>query len=199
MTKRRGKLLLLVVGIVAIVAILLITYSRSSDQTESTFRLRETRSYAIPKRPPPSAGGDRQVEADIEYVGPQLSPRVGEVKRFMMRFGLVRPPVAPRWHVEDIVLLDAQGRELHRMSTGSRSSAATRPWAHGGFMEDARKRQLVHIWTFDFPPHIDPSTPVTFRTRVGVNDHAPVLIEVKLPVIPPTTSPATSPPDAVDR
>jgi hypothetical protein len=149
----------------------------------------------IPKRPPPAVG-DRQVEADFEYVGPPLSPRVGEVKRFMMRLGLVRRPVAPRWHIEDIVLLDSQGRELHRMTT---RFSTTRPFARGGFVEDPRKRQLVHLWTFDFPPHIDPSTPVTFRTRLGVNDHAPVLIDVKLPVFHPTTTPTTSPSDAADR
>ena len=188
MTKRRRKLLLLVAA-VAMCLILLIASLRSSERP-TVFRLKEARAYVIPKHVAPLRHrGDRQVEADIEYVGPPLSPRVGTFKRFMMRLGLVRSPAAPRWHIEDIVLLDAQGRELHRMATGSMSNAATRPWARGGFMEDPRNGRLVHVWTFDFPAHIDPATPVTFRTRLGVNNHAPVLIEVKLPALPATTTP----------
>ena len=198
MASRRTKVLWFV-GVVATAASVIAIAWALRPARPGVFRLREARSYIIPRRLPPSmVSGDRQVEADFEYVGPTLSPRVGAVRRILMGIGALSRPPTVQWRVQDIVFLDEAGQELARLPV---IRSTTRPSAHPGFMEAPEKRQLVQLWTFDLPPGVDRSKPVTFRTRLGVNEHPPVVIEVKLPAMPrpdgeAASQPATSPADS---
>jgi hypothetical protein len=180
MPRLRRKLLWLAAVVIVLVPIL-IPWLLSRPQPQAVYRLRAVRAHVMPARPPGvTVQGNRMVEAEFEYVGPPLAPPTN-FRRLLNRANLTAAPPDVRWFVEDIVMVDEQGRELSKLAPGR---STTRPSAHGGFSEDRQKRQLVHLWTFDLPAGIDPSTAVTFRTRLGVNDHPPVLVEVTLPRIP---------------
>ena len=187
---RRGKLLW--VASVIVGSALIMTYFawRHAADAPHVFRLQTVFITQTAGMKTSTIYHDQQVNAEFEYAGPTLSPPPpASIRRLMFRIGLAgsHPPV--RWRMEDIVLLDAQRREVYRQPSVGRP-ATTRPAARMGFVEDRRRGKLNVVWNFDMPPGVDPSTPLKFQTRLGVNEHEPVLIEVAIPPMPSTRAAA---------
>jgi hypothetical protein len=187
--KMRGsrKKLLAVAAVVGVTLMATFFALRSNDAPQ-VFRLQTVSIAQTASMKPSAIYHDQQVDAEFEYAGPTLSPpSPHSITRLMFRVGLVRPHPTVRWRTEDIVLLDALGVEVYRQpSIGLTPPATTRPAARMGFVEDRRRGKLIVLWNFDMPPGVDPSTPLTFHTRLGVNDHEPVVIEVAIPPTPST-------------
>src|SRR5688500_19466770 len=131
MCNRRTKLLSLA-AVVVVAAVLYLTFAALRPRPQAVFRLREVHAYIMPYRPPPAVSGNHRVQAEFEYVGPQLTPRMGTFRGMLVPLGLVPPPPDVRWHVEDIFLLDEAGNELARLSP---TRSTTRPSAHVGFAD----------------------------------------------------------------
>jgi hypothetical protein len=188
---KRGKKLLWVTGAVVGSALIATYFAwRNAADAPHVFRLQSVSITQTAGMNTRTIYHDQQVNAEFEYAGPTLSPPPpASIRRLMFRVGLAgsHPPV--RWRTEDIVLLDAQGREVYRQPSVGRP-ATTRPAALMGFVEDRRRGKLNVVWNFNMLPAVDPSTPLTFRTRLGVNEHEPVLIEVAIPPMPSTRAAA---------
>ena len=186
------KKLLAVVAVIVVGVVLTTFFALRSNDAPQIFRLQTVSITPTAGMKPSEIYHDQQVDAEFEYAGPTLSPPPPHsIRRLMFRIGLVRPHPTVRWRTEDIVLLDAHGVEVYRQpSIGLTPPATTRPAARMGFMEDPRRGKLIVLWNFDMPPGVDPSTPLTFHTRLGVNDHEPVLIEVAIPPTPSTRAAA---------
>jgi hypothetical protein len=202
MTKRRRQLLLRVgIPLIVLLAGSVVFWSWSRPQTP-VFRLREVTAHRLTGAQ--RVSGEHMVQAEFDYVGSPVTPAgVGVTRRTLGRLGVGRPPV-PRWLIEDVVLLDGDGRELCLLPASGSSVPATRPAVRLGLGEDSDRGRVYILWSFDLPAHLKPAGPITFRTRAGLNDFAPVPIEVVLPpgnepsvklgaTTSPTARPATSP------
>ena len=96
---------------------------------------------------------------------------------------MYRVPTPPAWTTQDITLIDDDGHVLATLA-GNGWNAGTTYATYS--MPEPKNKSLTVLWNFKLSTTMPTTLPITFRTRIGVGDATPELVQIRM-------QPATAP------